>query len=64
MAQPAESYNCLSDLLKYERLKFSHFIRFFGEYLINKNVPYPYFFEILKCGQSCVRVDVRITTIE
>ncbi|CAD8140882.1 unnamed protein product [Paramecium pentaurelia] len=64
VAQPAESYNCLSDLLKYERLKFSHFIRFFGEYLINKNVPYPYFFEILKCGQSCVRVDVRITTIE
>ncbi|CAD8057721.1 unnamed protein product [Paramecium sonneborni] len=64
VAQPAESYNCLSDLLKYQRQKFSHFIRFFGEYLINKNVPYPYFFEILKCGQSCVRVDVRITTIE
>ncbi|CAD8055259.1 unnamed protein product [Paramecium sonneborni] len=64
VAEPAESYNCLSDLLKYQRLKFSHFIRFFGEYLINKNLPYPYFFEILKCGQSCVRVDVRITTIE
>lgn len=50
VVEPAESYNCLSDLLKYERLKFSHFIRFFGEYLIKKNVPYPYFFEILKCG--------------
>ncbi|CAD8150150.1 unnamed protein product [Paramecium pentaurelia] len=64
VVEPAESYNCLSDLLKYERLKFSHFIRFFGEYLIKKNVPYPYFFEILKCGQNFVRVDVRITTIE